>query len=251
MIKVFLRYIVILFVGIIVNGAFSIQGFAEGFDMPSEAWKLSRGGKIYDNWHSTLKTSLQPTTNPAYPSVGKKKGHVTWRCKECHGWDYRGRDGAYRIGSSHYTGIKGIRDMVGKPVNSIKLIIRNKVHGYTKSMISEKSLDYLALFVSKGQVDMTQYINTVTKKSNGNVQRGASFFQTICAVCHGLDGRKINFHGDKKIPEYIGTVARTNPWEIFHKIRNGQPGAAMISLRGLRIQDQIDVVAYTQLLPIK
>ena len=241
-----------LLVGFIVIMTLSTSCFAADFEKPSEAWKLSQGGKIYDNWFSTLKTTVQTNTHPAYPSTGKKKGRSTWRCKECHGWDYRGRDGAYSKGS-HYTGIKGIRDMVGKPMGSIKSVVRNEMHGYTTSMISDKALDYLAYFITNGQLDMTQYIDTDTKKVKGSVQHGADFFQTICAVCHGPDGRKINFHaGEKeKEPEYIGTVANSNPWEVLHKIRNGQPGAAMISLRVLSIQDQVDIIAYTKLLPIK
>ncbi len=216
----------------------------------TDAWKLSQGGKIYDNWASTLNVKAPSDTHSAYPSTGKKHGSTTWRCKECHGWDYQGRDGGYGQGS-HFTGIKGISNMVGKPLTAIKQIVRDKTHGYSKSMISDKSLEYLAFFVSQGQIDMSKYIDLKSKSVKGDAQRGARFFETICAVCHGLDGRQINFHPDRKQPEYVGTVASHNPWEIFHKIRNGQPNAAMISLRALSIQAQVDVIAYTRTLPVK
>jgi len=250
MANIFLRTVGLLFFGMVINGVFSVNAFSEGVNKPSEAWKLSRGGKIYDNWAVTLKTAVPTKTHSAYPSTGQKQGGSTWRCKECHGWDYKGHDGYYSKGS-HYTGIKGIRAMVGKPVNSIKSIIRNKMHGFTKSMISNKELDNLAYFISNGQVDMSQYIDSTSKKVSGNPEHGANFFQTICAVCHGSNGKKINFHDGKKEPEYVGTVANKNPWELLHKIRSGQPGAAMISLRALDIQVQLDILAYTQGLPVK
>ncbi len=242
-------YITILLTAILSSFVFMQQG-AFALDNPSDAWKLTQGGKIYDNWSKALNVSSPDTTHPAYPVTGKKQGAATWRCKECHGWDYAGRDGAYKNGS-HFTGIKGINDMVGKPVNNIKNVIRNKTHGYSKAMISDDGLNKLALFISRGQLNMSKYIDIKSKKVKGNAQRGAQFFQTICAVCHGYDGKMINFHKAREIPEYIGTVAKNNPWEVLHKIRNGQPNAAMISLRLLDIQDQIDIVAFTRTLPIK
>ena len=36
-----------------------------------------------------------------------RAGADTWRCKECHGWDYAGKDGAYGSGD-HRTGIVGV-----------------------------------------------------------------------------------------------------------------------------------------------
>ena len=38
-----------------------------------------------------------------------RSGDDTWRCKECHGWDYKGKAGAYASGK-HFTGIKGVLD---------------------------------------------------------------------------------------------------------------------------------------------
>ena len=82
----------------------------------------------------------------------------------------------------------------------------------------------------------------------GNPRRGAQFYQTICAVCHGFDGKEINFH-DADDPEYVGTVASHNPWEALHKIRFGQPGVGMIALGALDIDTLVDILAYTQTLP--
>jgi thiosulfate dehydrogenase len=75
-------------------------------------------------------------------------------------------------------------------------------------------------------------------------------FQTICAVCHGFDGKRMNFKDDAH-PEFVGTVASGNPWEFVHKVRFGQPGVAMIGLVTLPTQDIIDLLAYAQTLPVK
>jgi hypothetical protein len=69
-------------------------------------------------------------------------------------------------------------------------------------------------------------------------------------VCHGFDGKAINFKDEKK-PEYFGTVGQENALETLHKIIFIQPGVGMVPLGVLRIQDQIDILAYTQTLPAK
>lgn len=173
---------------------------------------------------------------------------MSWRCKECHGWDYKGADGAYSKGS-HFTGIKGVMGASGLAPEKLHEIIMNKTHAYTEDMISHSAMEKLALFLSAGLIDMDCYIDRETKVVRGNVQRGAAFFQTICAVCHGFDGKAMNFK-DEEHPEYVGTVANENPWETLHKIRFGQPGG-MVSLEVLSIDDLVDILAYTQTLPEK
>ena len=76
------------------------------------------------------------------------------------------------------------------------------------------------------------------------------FFQNVCAVCHGFDGKTINF-GDQDEPEFVGTIAADNPWEFLHKARFGQPGVGMVALNVLPIQDLVDILAYAQTLPTK
>jgi len=182
---------------------------------------------------------------------------VSWRCKECHGWDYKGADGAYSKGS-HFTGIKGVMGASGLAPEKLHEIIMNKTHAYTEDMISHSAMEKLALFLSAGLIDMDCYIDRETKVVRGNVQRGAAFFQTICAVCHGFDGKAMNFK-DEEHPEYVGTVANENPWETLHKIRFGQPGgwspskssASMIwwtswlTLRRCRRNKTLEAVTFT------
>lgn len=214
-----------------------------GRDFAQLAW----GGILYDNWLEELNVKVDKT-HPAYPAAGKKKGATTWRCKECHGWDYKGKAGAYSKGDN-YTGIKGIRDYANQSTSEIIKILKNDTHAYG-DMIPDKALNALALFVSVGQIDVDPYINRETKKAAGDSANGSKIFLTVCIKCHGEDGKAINFK-DEKTPEYIGTVAEKNPWETLHKIRWGHPGTPMVPLFFLGFKEQLDVLSFCQTLPVK
>ena len=238
--------------GVLAVAVLGLPSSATRADEPmteTSIFTIARGGLLYDKWWAVLEHDPPEATHPAYPAAGKQKGAATWRCKECHGWDYRGAEGAYAKGS-HYSGVKGVRGMVGQPVEKIVSVIRDDVHRYTEDLIPESAVKKLAMFVSLGQVDMDQYIDREMKKARGDAANGARLYQTVCAVCHGFDGKELNFKDEKK-PEYIGTVAQANPWETLHKIRNGQPGIPMVALAALSVQDQVDILAYTQTLPAK
>jgi thiosulfate dehydrogenase len=217
-----------------------------------DLWDIARGGQLYDDWAAALDKEPPAQSHPSYPPVGKRKGGATWRCKECHGWDYMGEDGAYGRGG-HYTGVKGIRRMAGRPVEDIVGIFTDDTHRYTTEMLPEPAMRKLALFVSRGQIGMDQYIDRSTKRARGGLKRGASFFQTICAICHGFDGAEMISKRETELAVFgdrgfLGTIANNNPWETLHKIRNGQPGVGMVALRVLSTQDQVDVLAYMQTL---
>ncbi|MCK5623938.1 MAG: c-type cytochrome [Alphaproteobacteria bacterium] len=217
---------------------------------PTEAWIMSRGGRLYDNWINTQGHDKPKATHSAWPASNtKKKGGTTWRCKSCHGWDYLGSDGKYASGS-YKTGIAGVMPSKGKSVDAIAATIRDGTHGFTKKMLSDEQLGYLAAFVSRGLDDMNRYIDSKSGAVKGDPKKGASIFQTNCAACHGFDGRALNW-GDEDDPGFVGTEANANPWEVLHKIRNGHPGVEMISLRAFDVQTAVDVLAYTKTLPQK
>ena len=138
-----------------------------------------------------------------------------------------GAEGAYSSGS-HATGIKGVRAMVGMDPEKIHEIIMNDTHAFTEQLMPHSAMEKIALFLSRGQIDLDRYVDRESKIARGNPSRGAAAFQTICAVCHGFDGKDMNFK-DEKTPEYVGTVCAGNPWEALHKIRYGQPGVGMVA----------------------
>lgn len=210
---------------------------------------IVRGGLLYDKWFSVVEDAEVPqTAHNSYPTKGKYKGKkgADWRCKECHGWDYMGRAGAYSKGK-HYTGIKGIRAYQGGNPNKVLKVLKNQTHGYTKKMMNAKDLADLAQFVTKGQVDMDRYINRATKAARGNKVKGERLYNTICANCHGKNGA-MNEDGEpiSGNREPLGRLAKKNPWESLHKILNGQPDENMPALRVLGTQIAVDILAHLQ-----
>ena len=104
-------------------------------------------------------------------------------------------------------------------------------------------LNDFALFVSKGQTDFTEFIDPVTNPFKiGNVEKGKVYFETICVKCHGQDGRLI----EDMAP--LGKLGHKNPWEVLHKIINGQPGKKMPSLRAFDQDVVADIMSYIQTL---
>lgn len=209
------------------------------------------GGLLYDKWWKvSFKTSEPTEDNPiwALQDTNSRSGSTTWRCKECHGWDYKGKDGVYGSGS-HYTGFKGIFDANTKSIDELLSILKGEEisnHDFS-NLLDDEYLVLLAEFISAGLIDVDKYIDNDSKKTiRGDIDQGKSLFVGTCAGCHGDDGTEIKFGND-----VIGTIALNNPWEFIHKTRFGQPGTLMPSAveLGWSIQDIVDVLAYSQILP--
>ncbi|RYH12379.1 c-type cytochrome [Tropicimonas sp. IMCC6043] len=217
-------------------------------EQPTDTWTLSAGGRIYDNWWNALDREPPETTHPSYPAAGAQSGSTTWRCKECHGWDYRGAEGIYSSGS-HYTGIKGIYGAIGANESAIAELLRGPDHAYTEDMIDDEEMARLAAFVSRGQIDMSRYVNLETREIRwGDLNRGRAIFQSVCAACHGFDGRAYDW-GDDGEHAYVGTEAAAAPDEVMGKIMNGHPGVAMINLRAFGPEAAHDALSYSATLP--
>lgn len=210
---------------------------------------IARGGRLYDNWVQVNNT-LKPTArHPAYPrNAGlADEPKANWRCKECHGWDYNGRAGAYG-GGEHYTGIPGIRAFDGgDPQKVVDLLMdaNHRYHGtdWFSGPLDFQDLEDLANFVTHGQIDMDQFIDPKTGLVKGDPKRRKDEFNALCATCHGREGDAL------ATGKAIGAVARDNPWEALHKIRNGHPGEAMPALLALEMPFIVDILAYAQTLP--
>ena len=204
---------------------------------------IIRGGMLYDNWYDQIRVSPPVTSHPSYPRQGAYADDPksNWRCVECHGWDYKGRDGAYATGT-HATGIVGVQQMSGADPQDIITILKDETHAYG-GLLSESSFLDLAHFISAGQVDMDEFVDPQSRIAKGSPEAYRSYFNSICANCHGKDGAEIT-----SMP-YLGMVARNNPWEALHKILNGHPAERMPALRVLDRQVLVSVLAYAQQLP--
>ncbi|MBI2906662.1 MAG: c-type cytochrome [Chloroflexi bacterium] len=219
---------------------------------------VAAGGKLYDKWWTASPGAAAPTgDHPLWSTqtTNTRKGLDTWRCKECHGWDYLGKDGAYGSGS-HRTGFAGVIE-AGKSKTAAQLVAilkgaSNPRHNFSPQL-SDASLANLAAFLKEGLYDTKGVVDYPTRKPlNADMSRGRTSYGSTCAPCHGADGTKLNF-GSEKDPEFIGTLAASNPQEFLHKVRAGQPGAAMPSAfeSGWTLQDSANVLAFAQTLPIK
>lgn len=216
-------------------------------ELPLEEIQASivRGGRLYDNWITETHRTPPKTPQPSYPSdkVLSDKPQDTWRCKECHGWDYKGKDGVYGTGD-HATGIKGIRASEDASPSSVVMILKDKVHQYDTELSPLNLLD-LANFVSKGQVDMDRYIDPATGKVKGDPTKYRSYYDAVCSRCHGQDGGRIT----NMVP--LGFSANKDPWNAFHKVLNGHPDEEMTPMRSFDIQVSADIVALLQTLPAR
>ncbi|MFQ5613837.1 MAG: c-type cytochrome, partial [Anaerolineae bacterium] len=214
-----------------------------------------QGGLLYDKWWKVVGADEPTTDHPlwATQSTNTRSGADTWRCKECHGWDYKGKDGAYGSGS-HFTGFPGVFDARTKSVDEIVAALKggsNSDHDFS-TVMDDAALNNLAVFI-QNVLDQSQYIDYATKSPiGGDAANGQVLFADNCALCHGEDGTDLNFHTPDD-PEYVGTVAAGNPQEFLHKAHYGQPGSTPRMIAGLEkgwTTDQIvDVLAFVRTLP--
>jgi mono/diheme cytochrome c family protein len=239
----------------------------------SDADIIARGGRLFDNWISETGAPVPPTDNPTWAlqafsgGTNTRTGADTWRCKECHGWDYKGVFGVYGDPtSSHYTGFGGILGTEKTEAEIVDYLTTGFVHAASgatvhsfDSLIQPADMAALAKFIKLGMIDTNTYIGPsgIINGSPQDFANGADLYSFKgfgvvngnCALCHDLDGR-----GEPGV--ILGLVANENPWETLHKVRFGQPNTAMPALinqvdpltgaLAFDIQDAVDIVHYTQ-----
>ncbi len=209
---------------------------------------IKQGGLLYDKWYKLKKVEVTEN-HPSYPAEGKKSGADTWRCKECHGWDYIGKDGRYQKGS-HYTGIKGVYDARTKTPEELfnALTTQDKAHDFS-AYLTDDDVWALVKFLREGLID-PKIVFSADGSVAGDAARGKSFFEQHCAQqCHGTDGNMLDFKGSKEGIQGVGWIAKDNPQETLHKIRWGHPGSKMSSTvvdDKLSDADAVDILKYSQ-----
>lgn len=208
------------------------------------AWKISLGGKLYDNqW---VETGIAPpeTRQPLYPAGPNIEPANTWRCVSCHGWDYRGRNG--HLGQlSQAKAFVSLRKITGRPVGEIARRLRQGLHAEIVKPLALGQIDALALFVSVGQFDVAALLDN--GRAKGETAYGKDIFEGACMSCHQADG-KAYIEGESGDKAALGWIANNKPQQALHKIVNGVPGADMVSMRFLRQAQLADLMAYLQTL---
>jgi len=250
-----------------VNDNFQIENYFKSGAALYDQWAL--GGLLYDRWWYAIavEKSPQPLGNhPLWPSEETVvNGADTWRCKECHGWDYRGRNGAYARGK-HFTGIPGIVGANTK-VNSI-LEIYNFLrtggqHAYA-SFLSDEEIYALTRFVQEIRREAIEasapsdLLDAVKQQPlNFSLSLGKGMYEDVitfggCINCHTVND-KFWFFSDND-PERgsiqtLDSIAKNNPWEFLHKVRFGHPGSIMkgiIQFESTSPVAAVDLLGYTQ-----
>jgi hypothetical protein len=122
---------------------------------------LKAGGLLYDNWLK-LKGIKINNTHPMFPDDKKKNGVTSWRCKECHGWDYLGKEGCYHDNHVYYVGIKGVYDVRNRSPEELYFAIadRDEHHDFKKYLrLSASDIWSLVKFIREGLVDFRKVMN--------------------------------------------------------------------------------------------
>ncbi|MDH3327208.1 MAG: hypothetical protein OEM38_10885 [Gammaproteobacteria bacterium] len=238
----------------------------------------AKGGLLYDSWWDESGASAPTTTHALWPSTNLTAGSTTWRCKECHGWDYRGKEGAYGKAGKHNTGIKGIVEYSGTTMqmttanNVYSYLKKDTSHGFdeTSTIATFSDTEYYALtkFIMTMRDEAKQnkasynFINDTTLATvNGDAIAGKTLYtSTQCTTCHGANGKLLDFADHTSTPdahEFLNNIALENPWKYIHKIRFGQPGpvsnmsgtiqiASTLTTDYSAIETAVDILAYSQ-----
>ena len=267
-----LRVLIVCLVAPCVAGLLAGAGCptAADSDAPPAAFgsaDLVRGGALYDKFWAVTRESEPTGDHPLWsarpdPESNVRTGADTWRCKECHGWDYKGVSGAYASGG-HRTGVPGIFGTT-LSAQAVFDLLRGDAgtttdgHGYGAAGLADADLWDLTRFVLEGQIDTDDLIDGNGAFAAGDVTRGGNLFtngigsNVGCATCHGLNGLTPPPGSDPAtFDAFPGAHANENPWEFQHKVRFGQPGTSMPAATRVNaaLQDVADVGAFVQTLP--
>lgn len=237
--------VVAFFVPLYACGGGGDDGEAAAGALPPTA-NVARGALLYDRWWAETGAPAPTTTHPAYPvAAGAQAGGATWRCAECHGWDYQGAAGAYATGA-HQTGIPGVLPGATRRPQALydAILGLGTPHDFGSRLGAADVWDLVA-FVSTGAADTRPAIDA-TGRARGDARAGGPLFATTCATCHGCDGAEVALESAKG----VGELARTDPWRVLHAIRWGVAGTMMPCLwaEGLTDGAQADLLAYAQTL---
>ena len=225
--------------------------FAKSADGNGQPGDPIVGGRIYDNWVTALDLEVPKGSQPLWgeQSNSFRSGEITWRCKECHGWDYKGKDGAYGPASIRYTGFSGVSGSIGDSQEEVLAWLdgsNNPDHNFL-ALTGPNALNDLAAFLRTMQIDAALIIDYESGVALGNNGAGKDLYEEACLDCHGNTGRTIDFSASG-IPLYVADIAVIDPWRSLHKIRFGIATDNMTGAESAdwSLRNIADVLAYSQ-----
>jgi cytochrome c553 len=249
--NVSLSFLVVIIIIFSAAGFISSNVFAR--DLPQSENPVVLGARLYDDWSKIVPGASIPVGNNliwSRQTNNTRSGADTWRCVTCHGWDYQGKDGAYKSGSNA-TGFPGIladSDLSQSELVSIISGGNDLQHDFSV-FLRDEDLNNLAVFIQDGLINDNQYIDIITRKViSGDLENGQTRYENTCATCHGIDGRKLTFRYEG-VDTALGTLAVQDPWRFLHRTRFGTARAPEMPIGadlGWTPQDGRDVVYYVQ-----
>ncbi len=233
------------------------------------------GGALFDRfwavetgYHAPAGIDLESIT--AFPEF--------YRCKSCHSWDRKGHVGAY-IGRGPTLTRPNVADI--DLTTSLSASTRQEVFDFIKNVggrdvdpaltsdgtngLGDAMPDYgkiltdgeiwsLVEFLKKDAVDTEQLYDLSTTGSypNGTAEflniglggddvAGNSFFQANCSNCHGATG--LLFPGLSNPDKSVGSVLRSEPYELQHLLKFGNLGTSMLSFPTISVETLQDLYA--------
>lgn len=210
------------------------------------------GAQLYDKWYAVLGVPAPEGNMPIWSrqSTNTRSGAETWRCAECHGWDYKGVTGAYASGS-HQTGFPSLilttATMEEEEIIDHLRGEKDQAHDFS-AYLDENAMKQLAVFLKEGLIDDAEYIDSTSLKViNGNPEHGNDLYTSTCAECHGEDGTEIVFRTEG-VDETLADVANRDPFRFLHRTRFGVAGTNMpVGYEmGWTPEDGRDVLMYAQ-----
>ena len=222
-----------------------------------QASPVTEGGRMYDNWIDALGATAPTGDQPLWKTQTANtslSGGDTWLCSNCHGFDYKGADGVNSQGSEGYTGFPGILDARRKSADELTAWLdgtKNPDHNF-KDYFNADEMARMVAFMQGDMIDRSTFVDA-NGKATGDPIHGKVLYTSICKICHGDDGKTINFAAADGGYEYVGTIAVNEPFGLMHKATNGLAGTPMVA--GINFgwypQDIADVLAWAQTLPTK
>lgn len=225
-----------------------VQGQAEFIGDPT------RGGRLYVAWDKLVSDTIPKRINPLWPANTNYTvpAENTWRCVNCHSWDYTGSSSATQSTLFRNMDFPSLFNMMGKAPEDILPWLNGEAdsqHDFS-AYLSQQDMHDLSAFLSMGLVTPDLIANTETRTVSGTLSVGEESYNEFCSSCHGMEGEKLNF-GTTQTPIFMGDLALENPWRIAHTIRYGHLTAHIPAAEslGLAFSQQIDILAYAQTLP--
>jgi len=205
------------------------------------------GGLLYDNWVKVRNVTLT-VTHPLYPKQGNMNGSMTWRCTECHGWDYLGKDGSFGKGF-FFTGIKGVFDARSKTPEELFAILTDRGSNHDFALyLSHSDIWAIVKFIREGLSDVKKAINP-DGSINGDARQGEKLYLLNCEACHGSRGNSLYIKEYLEGAHGVGWEAHSSPAEVLHKLLYGHVDIRMPSVwyyNKLTLKEAVDILSYCQ-----